>query len=350
MNPVRSWKSKWPWVMASTLLGLGTVLITILSLTSYYAWSFPLELLTHFQLQYFVVTLILAGFLSAIARPPWIYTVLFCLALQLTQLLPWYIETAKPSASELYPLRILSANVNVQNRSYQATVQWVQTEQPDVAIFIEVDEAWAQGLQPLEAMLPYQIQHPNPYNWGIFIYSRYPLSDPALETWGTEQSPSVIATVEMPNHPVRLVAAHPPPPIRAELLAVRDRQLDGIGKYIQAQQAQNLPFVVAGDLNITPWSPNYRRFERRAGLVNTRRGFGLLPTWPQDAVYPQTGSALFALMQIPIDHCLVGAGIGITAMHTGVPIGSDHLPIVADLLIPLPSAVSNAAQEISRFH
>ena len=82
-----------------------------------------------------------------------------------------------------------------------------------------------------------------------------------------------------------------------------------------------------GDLNVSLWSPFYHSMIQKSGLHNARRGFGILPT--HSIVAPQ-----FAALSAPIDHCLVSSQIQVKNFQLGQAIGSDHLPIVAELLIP----------------
>lgn len=76
-----------------------------------------------------------------------------------------------------------------------------------------------------------------------------------------------------------------------------------------------------GDLNVTMWSSNYSKLIADSGLANSRKGFGILATWPM----------FFPLLSIPLDHCLVSPGIGINACRSGPDIGSDHLPLIVEL-------------------
>ena len=83
------------------------------------------------------------------------------------------------------------------------------------------------------------------------------------------------------------------------------------------------PVVLAGDLNVTMWSPHYIDFIRTSGLTNARDGYGIGGTWPS-----------IPLLGLPIDHILTtkGSWIGDFRVHSGV--GSDHLPVSVELTFP----------------
>jgi endonuclease/exonuclease/phosphatase (EEP) superfamily protein YafD len=82
--------------------------------------------------------------------------------------------------------------------------------------------------------------------------------------------------------------------------------------------------VLLGDLNCTPWSPAFDRLLAAARLRDSGRGRGLHPTW--FSAVPFVG--------LPIDHVLVGPGVGVRGRHVGPDIGSDHRPVIADLVLP----------------
>lgn len=75
------------------------------------------------------------------------------------------------------------------------------------------------------------------------------------------------------------------------------------------------------------WSPFYHSLIKRSGLQNARQGFGILPT--NSGIVPQ-----FAALSAPIDHCFISPDIQVKKFRLSKAIGSDHLPIVAELLIP----------------
>jgi endonuclease/exonuclease/phosphatase family metal-dependent hydrolase len=99
----------------------------------------------------------------------------------------------------------------------------------------------------------------------------------------------------------------------------------------------NNPVVIAGDLNITMWSPYYKRFISKTGLRNARQGFGILPSWPVKTTYPHYSKIppfMSWLISIPIDHCLISPELKVSKIRTGANVNSDHLPLIIDLVIP----------------
>ncbi|MFS8120585.1 MAG: endonuclease/exonuclease/phosphatase family protein [Microcoleus sp.] len=78
-----------------------------------------------------------------------------------------------------------------------------------------------------------------------------------------------------------------------------------------------------GDFTTTMWSPFYKNMVKTGKLHNARSGFGILPTWP---TFMPPG-------YIPIDHFLVSKEIGVLNIHTGPKVGSDHLPLITDLVL-----------------
>ena len=84
--------------------------------------------------------------------------------------------------------------------------------------------------------------------------------------------------------------------------------------------------LLTGDLNTAVWGSNYRLFEENSGLRNASRDFGLLPTWP----------TFLPVAMIPIDHVLASEEVGVVTLRTGPHIGSDHLPLIAEISVGVP--------------
>lgn len=151
---------------------------------------------------------------------------------------------------------------------------------------------------------------------GIGVYSRSPLARIAASRIG---DPMVVAGFEHEGCAISLIAAHTYPPITPE--RIRDRQLAALATFAATTPASA---IVAGDLNITSWSPVFRQLLGGSGLTDSRRGFGIQGTWP---------SGWPASMRLPIDHILVSRDIVAVHREVGPDIGSDHRPIFAELAL-----------------
>lgn len=306
-------------------LKLGIILATLFSLTGYLGrFNLYLELTSHFKLQYFgfaICGLIL--FLIFRTQKLWVALCAFCIVINLAEIIPWYLPLSTvPPATSGVPLRVLLANVLTSNQSSSEVISLVKEEQPDIVVLLEIDSAWSTALKPLQDVLPNALIHPRDDNFGLAIYSKIPLEKASVkyfvEDW---EVPSLLAEVMVNEQRVSILATHPLPPINPVYFEVRNRQLAAMSEFLQNLTSFR---VAIGDLNTSLWSPFYQQFIQNSGLYNTRSGFGIQPTWP--TVSP--------LLYIPLDHILVSSDIAVVESRTGRNIGSDHLPVIADLIIP----------------
>ena len=319
---------------AALVIFIALSFITALGLfTSQYGWTLSLEVFSHFQLQYLIVSLFLLTLLTLTRRRFLILVGLFCCAAISVQIVPWYLPLAPQQSSSPGDLRILLANVNSQNQQYERVLALVRRERPDLAVFMEVDDTWVERLNTLQTnLLPYSSGPTNSQNLGLIVYSRYRLDNTEIKRFDTETNSSIVGQFNFGATAIAFTAIHPPPPAKESLFHSRNRQRDLVGKYVQTLSK---PVLVLGDFNTTMWSPYYRRFIRQTGLKNTRRGFGVLPSWPTKGSYVP-GLSRFPdwmplLLSIPIDHCLTSAEFQAANIRTGPNIGSDHHPVIVDL-------------------
>lgn len=281
------------------------------------------ELMSHFRVQYALLLLVGAATLLALrSRRLAILTA----AVGMTDVVAvWpYVMPARHAALaavESRPsLRVLSQNVNTANDQFAQVLSLVEAEQPDVVLLLEVNARWMVQMRPLDASYPYHISSPRSDNFGIALWSRLELLEPRIEPMTETAVPTIIARINAPAGELRFVGTHPLPPVSSRYLALRNEQLG----LIAAEAARrDLPTIVAGDLNITPWSPAFADLLRNGHLHNTSRGHGLQRTWP----------ASNWLMRIPIDHVLVSSAVHATSRRVGPDVGSDHRAVIADLRV-----------------
>ncbi|MFO0749262.1 MAG: endonuclease/exonuclease/phosphatase family protein [Myxococcota bacterium] len=278
------------------------------------AWWWPFDVLANFRLQYAVGTAAVALLALALRQKVAGLAALGLVAVNAALVVPPCFGSPAAGAPAL---TVISANVNSANTDYATLLGEVRRRRPDVLVVLEVSEGWARALA--EGLPDYTSRTivARGDNFGIALLARVPLSAEVI-AFTADAPPSIVAHIPRDGRDLVLVATHPMPPVGASAAARRDAQLAAVADL--ARRSGPL-VVVVGDLNATPWSSAFRDLED-AGLADTRAGFGLQATWP----------AGFAPMAIPIDHCLVGAGLGASGREVLDDIGSDHYPIAVALV------------------
>lgn len=303
------------------------VSITALALfTNRFGWPLYLEIFSHFQVQYFIATLLLVILFLCLRHFRILLATLFCSAVLSAQVFPWYVPSHIGTQANY---RVLVANLNLSNQDATRTLSLMAAEKPDLALFMEVSVAMETQLAGLEAILPYSTHTAS--SSGMLLYSKYPLTDIHLQQFGQNAKRSLVAHLTIDGQPFSLVAIHPLPPVAPRWFQSRNMVLADAGDYTATQTN---PVIFLGDLNTTMWSPYYQALIRKTGLKNTRQGFGIRPTWPALASYfglPDIVQTVIKPFQIPIDHCLVSPGITVVDSRVGAETGSDHFPVITDL-------------------
>ncbi|HHP7232345.1 MAG TPA: endonuclease/exonuclease/phosphatase family protein [Xenococcaceae cyanobacterium] len=283
-----------------------------------------IEFTINFKLQYLLLGLFTSFFWFLTHRYTWLLVSLLCVLLNLIAIAPWYFSTPNQviANSQEPTLRLLAFNVLHGNTRYQDAIALVEQEQPDIAAFLEASPPWDTELTALSQIFPY---HFSAKKIQIEIYSKIPLNNPQIQVYGNFRG-WVIANLNIADNNITFVATHAYPQLFFGDWGweLRNQHLQaGIGKNLgQIEQ----PTIVIGDLNTTMWSPQYKTMIRHSQLHNTRQGFGILPT--QSVLLPQ-----IPWLSIPLDHCLVSDDFVVTQMRTGKNIGSDHLPIIVDVVL-----------------
>jgi endonuclease/exonuclease/phosphatase (EEP) superfamily protein YafD len=84
------------------------------------------------------------------------------------------------------------------------------------------------------------------------------------------------------------------------------------------------PLILLGDFNASLWSAPMRQLRHQTNLRPAAYGFGSKATW----AYENNG-----LIQASIDHLLISSEWRVASYTVAGEIGSDHTPIVADLVL-----------------
>ncbi len=279
------------------------------------------ELASHFKLQYLFGSLAFTVLFAAMRQWRWAVAALCCAVICSLSIIPWYLPKASAvESNSRQRVRLLLTNVYVGNSRYDALIDLIRAENPDLIFVQEVTPPWAKTLDRIRDAYPHGIIRGAEDAGGLAALSRLPLIKADDAGLGNYNGPSLELSLKIGDQLVQIITTHPPPPMGSLNLRRRNEQFDKLSARVRELPGSK---IVIGDLNATMWSPYYKRLVEQTGLVNTRESFGVLPTWP----------TFWPLLKIPIDHCLVSRDIRVVDTRTGPEIGSDHLPLIIDLEI-----------------
>ena len=231
-----------------------------------------------------------------------------------------YVDEQQAALSNSLDLRLMSMNASQANRKIDEMLNTIKTESPDVLLVLELTPSLHRELSRLENMQHFAGQ-PSESAFGIGVYSRFSITDAAIEQLGVALSPTVRAELQINEEmQVTVRGLHPPAPVSAGWWRKRKKQTDAL---LIVTDDRAGPLIVAGDLNTTPWSGGLWSKFAEKGLYDTRIGYGTGTTWPA-GLWP---------LRIPIDHVLVSNEFSVNDRRV-VPVpGSDHDAIVVDLAL-----------------
>lgn len=310
----------------TAVLFLVSVVMSIFSGT---AWLF--DLVSHFPVQSIIALLPLS--LLALFQKLRITFVLFCTALAFnvttlakTEWLSDRQHLASTTAISGTPYRLMTLNVLVTNTQHEKIGELITEHKPDTVLIVELTPALAKHLAQQLTEYPHFYGQPEQRAAGIGIFSRHPMVNTETLALGNQSTPAVHIKQLLPqtalgqSTSISIIGVHPWAPVAPEMHRLRTIQLRELGSTIKRL---DLPLVVAGDFNITPWSGDFRSLLEVGQLTDTRVGFGIQGTWP----------SCLPLLSIPIDHVLTSSVIEVADRRVVKINGSDHCGVVADLLV-----------------
>jgi endonuclease/exonuclease/phosphatase (EEP) superfamily protein YafD len=260
---------------------------------------------------------------------------------------PWERFALPPGPS----IRVLTCNVKGHSRDNAALDALIRDANPDI---VALQGCWG------------EVRVDWPSDWdvrqegAVLIASRYRLRDPPSvpESRPPHRRPRVDmlhCVVESPGGDFPFVALHLPSPHhgistvldrstviqpsrRATVMSeidARRRASEGVSRWVGSLSG---PVVLAGDFNLPTDSAIYREYWSGFSNAFSRCGFGFGYT-----EWPTTRLRLFG---IRIDHVLTGPEWQPQRCWVGPDIGSDHLPVIADLGYPWGDATNALLRQI----
>ncbi|HEY9733997.1 MAG TPA: endonuclease/exonuclease/phosphatase family protein [Drouetiella sp.] len=281
------------------------------------------ELISHFRFLYFLVTLLLVVPVAFVRRKKIVLSWIFLLVLTILPMMPLIIQVDHSLVpADAAHIKILQMNLwGGKNSNQDAVLENVRKFDPDILVFSEITRKWANIFDTALSAYPYR--NIEPRFGGIAVYSKNPLLGTKVMYYGNVRRPRIETTVQTKNGKFLLIAAHTFIP---KYMAIRNGELNEIAT--RAAKSE-IPVVLAGDLNCSPWSYYFAKLQRDGNLVDTEPGFGLQCSWPT-SVLERFQTPPF----IPIDHFLVSDRFLVINRTLGAKDGSDHLPVFLELVLP----------------
>ncbi len=289
--------------------------MTTLAFAARFSWV--CELFSHFRAQYAALLALCAFAAILLRRRDAGLVFLSAGILNAVLLTPLLLGRPAPGPDGRPTLTGMHFNINNRLGLSSEIAERIAESDPDLLLLCELSDARLNDLAPVLSRFPYRRTAPRNDNYGIGLFSRFPLQDAAVFSTPGSGLPNIRATVVVGDRHLQVIGTHPPPPKSRALAAHRNRQLESLARHVR----QDHPAILVGDLNMTPWSPYFSKLLAKTSLRNSMRGFGLQGTWPAASTW----------WRIPIDHVLVSPHIHMLERSVGRAAGSDHLPLLFTL-------------------
>lgn len=328
------------WLLAFS----GTLIVIPTTLFGAFSEHWVAELFTDLRMQQ-VLGLVIVVLFTLISRKwVWLAPQIALLGYHLIWVLPVFASPGTEPVEGATSLKVMVANVLTSNKNFEQIEAQIVDESPDVFAIIELGHELDQRLSQLDEY-PFRFSEPmSPGNFGIGIYSKYPLGKSELISFNLDDIRSIVTTVQTEQGDYRLIATHPLPPIRKFGNDARDEHLEMLADLIQKDgQAMSLEVslrgeadpsslsretlaqprvIVVGDFNLTPWSPVFYMFTKSSKLRRSGKGFGVQPTW-------YAGPTI--AMGLKLDHCFISDNLHCAEYRIGEANGSDHRSVTVVL-------------------
>lgn len=305
-----------PWGML-TAAGAVACGATLLGYFGRFHWF--LDLFSHFRAQYTLGLGVLGLFFLASKRKKMAIVCVAFAAANTVSVLPMYFGLRPHVHERQDALRVMLLNVNTRQGNPERVKQAILELQPDLLVLEEISARWVDDLDWLGETHPHSAIEPREDNFGIGLFSRYPIIARETVYVGDALVPTLVARVESPLGRLGIVATHPLPPGGAAYSDGRNDQLRRLPEHIP----DDGPVLLVGDLNVTPWNHYFKKLLKDTELQDSAVGFGVQPTWP---------AGILPLL-IPIDHVLHSRDIAVLDRRVGPDVGSDHLPLIVDFAV-----------------
>ncbi|MEP1932679.1 MAG: endonuclease/exonuclease/phosphatase family protein [Roseibium sp.] len=174
----------------------------------------------------------------------------------------------------------------------------------------------------------------------LVVYSKLPLLDAVSETiegtrpdgasvYYDENRELLSLKLDTGSEPLNLVVIHPDSPRNERRWNNKRSYFNSVDTLItELREEANGPILAIGDWNSAPWS---ERFQRTLSSNNLSTAYA--DGWPQTTRF-FFDYRLHWILGAPVDQFAITDDIQVKSVSLGPHVGSDHLPLEVELLLP----------------
>jgi endonuclease/exonuclease/phosphatase (EEP) superfamily protein YafD len=256
---------------------------------------------------------------------------------------PLYLPKAEAKAPEADTFRLITFNVWGDNPDMSRIEDWLKAQQADAVVTIELPPAWTNGIPALKEAYPQQITHvAQGLYWGSTILSPHAIL--SADVFNLGEIPQQRIVIELGGQQIALYAIHlylpvgdkPHLPLPTNFLGAAFFSYDGAKREAQIHtlldrlRTEPLPYVVAGDFNMSDQAAVYNELAAAMGDSFREVGTGLGTSWP---AFQAFGLPALLPPLVRIDYIWHSAGLRALHAEEGPFLGSDHRPLAATLAL-----------------
>ena len=242
-------------------------------------------------------------------------------------------------------LRVVTFNVWGDNPDLSRVEDWLREQKADVAITIEGPRAWSAGVPALVGAYPEQTRADTQgAYWDSAILSRHPILSTEQIDLGDGDIPQQRVVIEVDGKQIAIYGIHLYLPVGAapHLPLPNNFYTRGVFGYndtarniqisslIDRLKTELLPYIVAGDFNMSDQASVYNDLAVVMGDSFREAGRGLGTCWP---VAQALGFPGMIPPLVRIDYIWHSSDFRALEAAQGPYLGSDHLPLYATLAL-----------------
>lgn len=290
--------------------------VLIVSILGYFSkFNFLFDICSQFCLQYLIFALIVLVF-YIIKKQKTIKSllVIFIILLNLFPVLG-SIKINDSTKKQGFTIEVI--NLLTKNKKYNAVRKEINDKSPDILVIQEIDDKWSEELQAVKENYPFIYEISRQDNFGIALYSKIHITEIRKFFVGTLDVPAISAFCDYEGKVFEIICIHTTPPICQKYFKNTQKIIDDLANYV-VENGHNV--IITGDFNTAPYSYNYKNFVKTSKMKDLSNIFH--PTWSAFWLSP---------FRITLDHIFVTKSFAVRDYAVGNNIGSDHLPIWAEI-------------------